>query len=68
MTNNSNEQGKVLTISGTNWFGYELRKVTNFGVSLHQENDIAAADTFNKKKESVAIIDALILFILIRCW
>ena len=30
------ENGKGLTISGTNWFGNELRQVTKVGVSLRQ--------------------------------
>ena len=66
MTNKPDEQGKGLTISGTKWFGDEFRPVTKVGVSLRQYKGIAVIDIFNKK-ESVAIIYALILFNLIRC-
>ena len=51
MTNKQNEQGKGLTISGTNWFGDELRRVTKVGVSLRQYNDIACIDIFNEKRQ-----------------
>ena len=50
MTNMSDEQGKGLTIWGTNWFGDKLRQVTKVGVSLRQYNDIAVSDIFNKNK------------------
>ena len=60
------ERGKGLTISGTNWFGDELRQVMKVGASLRQLNDIVVTDIFKRKKK-VAIIDALILFIFIRC-
>ena len=47
--------------------GDELHQVIKVGASLRQQNDIAVIDIFSKK-ESVAIIDALILFILIRSY
>ena len=34
MKKKPDEQGKGLAISGTNWFGEELRQVTKVGVSL----------------------------------
>ena len=49
MTNKPDEQGKGLTISGTNWFGEELRQMTKVGVSLRQYNYIAVVDIFNKR-------------------
>ena len=58
------EQGKCLTISGTNWFGDELCQAAKVGVS-HCANRTLYINIFNKK-ESVAIIDVLILFIFIR--
>ena len=68
MTNKPDEQGKGLTVSETNSFRDELRQVTKVGVSLRQYNNIAVIDIFNKKKkESVAIVNALILFIFLRC-
>ena len=45
---------------------HELSQVTKVCLSLRQSNDIAFTDIF-KKKESIAITDALILFLLIRC-
>ena len=51
MTNKPDERDKGLTISGTNWFGDELRQVTKAGVSLRQYNDILVIDIFNKKRK-----------------
>ena len=51
MTNKPVEQDKWLTISGTKWFGDKLRKVTMVGVSLHQYNEIAVINLFNKKRK-----------------
>ena len=55
------EQVKGLTILGTNWSGDELRQVTKIWCIIAPIEHIEVIDIFNKK--SVAIIDALILFI-----
>ena len=63
MTNKFGRTGRGSNNLKDELIGDELPLVTKVGVSLRQQNDITVRYIFNKK-ESVANIDALILFIL----
>ena len=61
------EQGKGLTIWGTYWFGDELRQVTKSLRIIVPKEWYSGYRYFRWKKDGAAIIDALFLFIFIRC-
>ena len=61
----SDEQGKALIISGTNCFGDELVGWLVYHCANRTIERLK--HIYSMKKESVEIIDALTLFILIRC-
>ena len=61
----TNRSGRTIQRTN-NDLGMNDVKWQQVGVLLRQYNDIAFIDIFNKKKEGVAIIDVLILFVLIR--